>query len=265
MCISFPYVIFKLFPTSDNLHLSDRDIDSLYRDFRKIDKNKQQRITYDNYCIFLKVKPLPLLSTIFHYFSMCLDALVFPEFVLLATFFLSLDEIGLAQFLHLLLFDTNFSTAYLKAKNVSFDTTERQFQLLLGSTWGNTENIKKIIRKMGGVDHSIGAINNQSFVNYCLKNRSLLNLIVTHHLTLKRKIHTIGTKNNWEERTPESGGIWDGRSGIGNHLMNEIKRIKTVLHKIENNENCDDMLAIPVAVPIPHGQDSIAVHEASFA
>jgi hypothetical protein len=179
-----------------------------------------------------------------------MESLVFPEFVLLINFFLSLDEIGLAQFLHLLLFDSNFSAAYFSSRNLTCDSIERRVQILLGNTWGNTDKIKKNIKKMGGIDRRLEAVDNQKFVNYCLKNRSLLNLIVTHHLTLKRKIHSICNKNNWEERTPESGGIWDGRSGIGNYLMNDINRLRTMLHTIENDPAFVCLEAIPVATPV---------------
>jgi len=165
-------------------------------------------------------------------------------------FFLSLDEIGLAQFLHLLIFDAAFGSAYFTARNIKYDTPERKIQILIGGAWGNGDNVKKIVRKMGGIDERVKAIDNQKFVNYCLKNRSLITLIVTHHLNLKRKIHTAANKNNWEERHPTSGGIWDGRFGIGNYLINEITRLRTVVHKMENNEPLDGAETIPVAVPI---------------
>ena len=179
-----------------------------------------------------------------------MKSLVFPEFLLYVLFFISLDEIGLAQFLHLLLFDTNFSAVMFQQKNITCESLEHKVQLLLGGAWGTTNQIKKSIKKMGGYDERISAINNQQFVNFCLKNRSLLSLIVTHHLNVKRKIHAASNKNNWENRTPESGSLWDGRYGIGNYLMNDISRLRCDLHKIEVDPDFVVGDVVPVAVPV---------------
>lgn len=225
-------------------------MNSLYQDFRKIDKSKLHQISYSDYCTYLKQKQLPLIQTIFHYFSSRVDGLVFPEFVLFMVFFLSLDEIGLAQFLHLLLFDEKFSSDYLAARNIKYDTIERKIQILIGGAWGNGNNIKKIIRKMGGLGQTGLAVDAQSFVNYCLKNRSLITLIVTHHLNLKRKIYTGANKNNWEERNPTSSSVWDGRFGLGNYLMNDIAKMRIVVHILENKKSCDGLEIIPVAIPV---------------
>eukprot|EP00603_Paraphysomonas_imperforata_P013949 CAMPEP_0114478056 /NCGR_PEP_ID=MMETSP0104-20121206/15746_1 /TAXON_ID=37642 ORGANISM="Paraphysomonas imperforata, Strain PA2" /NCGR_SAMPLE_ID=MMETSP0104 /ASSEMBLY_ACC=CAM_ASM_000202 /LENGTH=180 /DNA_ID=CAMNT_0001653151 /DNA_START=261 /DNA_END=800 /DNA_ORIENTATION=- len=141
------------------------------------------------------------------YFSGDQETLTFPEFAVMMNFFNSLSEKSLAEFLFEIIHDDHYIAAALGGVEtgagvgagltsvIADDTTEHVIHQLFGGAWGNEAKIAKILAHMRPQGQGQGQGQEQkdfppcdSFVKYCLSNRSLLHMPVTHQLALRGKI-----------------------------------------------------------------------------
>jgi hypothetical protein len=92
------------------------------------------------------------------------------------SFFNTLSETALAEFIFVIITDRDYITSAL-GNDDSYGHMEHLIKALFGNAWGNEEKIAKILKHMGN-----GTITSSRFVNYCVSNRSLLHMPMTHQL-----------------------------------------------------------------------------------
>lgn len=95
------------------------------------------------------------------------------------SFFNTLSENELAEFLYTMITDTNYIATAL-GDTTSGSSMEHVIKQLFGNAWGNETKIAKILSHMGQ-----GSVTKNAFVKYCVSNRSLLHMPVTHQLALR--------------------------------------------------------------------------------
>ena len=102
------------------------------------------------------------------------------EFVLLMSVFNTLSETALAEFLFVILTDRNYILSAL-GEEESLGNMEHLIKELFGNAWGNETKITKILSRMGAGQ----SISSDLFVKYCVSNKSLLHMPMTHQLAIR--------------------------------------------------------------------------------
>lgn len=91
-----------------------------------------------------------------------------------------LPETALAKFLFVVITDGDYILSTL-GDDESLGNMEHLIKELFGNAWGNEAKITKILAHMGKGQ----SITSDLFVNYCVSNRSLLHMPMTHQLAIR--------------------------------------------------------------------------------
>lgn len=219
--------------------LSDKDVSKLYKAFVKIDLTESNLVEFDEFCVRVKCEPTVFLQSLFSFFGSVEDKLSntniklkklnFPEFLLFLSFFLTLDEDGLAEFLYKVLTDDDYNSLLTeKEKAAGVKSFAKQIKILFGVEGGNSswQHVEKILKTMD--TNKNGKISKSEFELACHQNKSLIFPIFSYQLDLKTKI--VGKT------------FWKAKRGLGNRLMGRIGKTRTELHDVlYANRSQDDV------------------------
>lgn len=215
----------------DNLHLTEGDVSKYKKAFKKLDLMQDGFVEFDEFCSRIRCEPTVFLSTLFKFFSSSSvehqTFLNFSEFILFTTFYLTLDEAGLAKFLYIMLTDPIFNHRLPKYVKATHGHMENHILLLFGQAWGDPHHIKKVMHRMDV--NKDGLIHSDEFVKSCIHNKSLLFPIVSYQMDMRSRII--------------SKGFWESKVGLGNGLLRTICNIRNDLHSILETERPDTDVA----------------------
>mmetsp|Transcript_30697 Transcript_30697/g.57192 ORF Transcript_30697/g.57192 Transcript_30697/m.57192 type:complete len:284 (-) Transcript_30697:171-1022(-) len=202
-----------------HFHYSSDDIAQLYTAFRKINLTKAKYIELEEFCLRCKCEETAFLNSIFSFFSSQghtkYPTLTFAEFAFFISFFLTLDEKGMADYLYKILTDNKFHPNMSKKERRSLPVLEETILELFGHAWGSKNKLHHHLAMMD-LDHS-GTVSEAEFVKNCLKNKSLMFPIVRYQLDLRAKI--------------VSHPFWSQREGLGNTVLPNLLQIRSELHQ----------------------------------
>jgi hypothetical protein len=199
---------------TESLMMENLDICATFKEFKKFDTHNTGVITYDEFCKYLGYKPTDnLTKTVFMYFSANYNngeqqVLNFPAYILFTHFFMTIDEIGLQQFLYVMIRDKKFHRRVYGNKIIFSNLLD----MILGTSWNNTLK-NDLIEMQNNQELTIG-----TFLNLCKKNSHCIADLVK--LQCKLRQHIITSQNAQQ---------WSQRLGLGNQIVDKINKICYIL------------------------------------
>lgn len=233
-----------------NLHYTVREVDILYRAFRKIDVRKNHLVEFDEYCARIRCEPTLFLRQLFTFFSSVQTdprsrtsvALNFAEFVLFTTFFLTLHERGIAKYLFLVLTDSNYNmktsgdVRMLTLRHIIKDIKELFGDHLIGGE----KHIKRAMKVVD--DDENGVVTEVEFIDGCVGNKSMLFAPIAVQVRCKKDIWVIDsvlTENALQSVNSQldmrqkivGKSFWKAKKGLGDELLadDKIKKLRDEL------------------------------------
>lgn len=216
----------------DNLSLNKTTIKQLLRIFNNIDLHENGTVEYDEFCTIARVETSVFLESLFGFFSSSATSLVlsltFAEFALFTCFFLTLDRLGMAEFLYMVLTDEEYQfNRHLPKKELqSVEHIADNVKILFGNAWGRGSEGKRNI-SVGSMDKNHnGRISKKEFVNFLQENRSLLVPAIENQGDLQETLGLpVVTKIFWLSKT-----------GLGNRILPNVVELRDDLHGIIRTE-----------------------------
>jgi hypothetical protein len=195
---------------TQSLMMKNFDICATFKQFQKFDIHSSGVITYEAYCNRLGCKPKDnLMKYVFMYFGANYNngeqqVLNFPAYILFTHFFMTLDEIGLQQFLYIIIRDKKFHRRIFDNK-MSFANL---IDTIVGRAW--SDKLKdELIEMQNNQELTIG-----TFLNLCKRNPQCIAELLKFQCRLRQYIIT-----------PQNAKQWSQRLGLGNQIVDKINQI----------------------------------------